>query len=426
MRLAVVKPDHLGDLVLASAAVRAVAGAHPDLTLFVSSRSRALAGWLFPELEVYTLDLPHLAKADAEDAAPCDLSGYDAVAFLRRDGVMTPQWADLRTRRHAMFVEDHDTHQSLLDYGVVREFAPAYDIDAHFFPDSGASVAEKAQRSPRRVGLSIGSGFYTNAWPLLRWVELAKALARRGIEVWVVCGPAETGVARVLLDAAGLARDRLILGRADFAAFSAAVDELDLVVGSDGGTAHLCSLTTPVLSIFGVQSRAPLRPVRAREQGRHPDAELLALHPVRRPPGERVRQRGVHVGHHRRGHPGRHRPAGRSCRRAPRLGAPAPRPDVAERGEPLGAGGGDRCARAGGGGMADVTPAALQAALLRLQARRLAVISLVMSSRVEKGASPPPTSGLAVFGYRFRIVVAYLQLRLAIRACETLQRETAP
>ena len=251
MKLAVVKPDHLGDLVLASAAVRALAGAHPDLTLFVSTRSRALAGWLFPQLEVRTLDLPHLAKADAEDAAPCDLSGYDAVAFLRRDGVMTPQWADLRTRRHAMFVEDHDTHQSLLDYGVVLEFAPAYDIDAHFFPDAGASVAEKAQRSPRRVGLSIGSGFYTNVWPLVRWVNLAKALARRGIEVWVVCGPAEMGIARVLLDAAGLDRDRLILGRADFAAFSAAVDELDLVVGSDGGTAHLCSLTTPVLSIFG-------------------------------------------------------------------------------------------------------------------------------------------------------------------------------
>ena len=76
--------------------------------------------------------------------------------------------------------------------------------------------------------------------------------------------------------------------------------------------------------------------------------------------------------------------------------------------------------------MADVTPAALQAGLLRLQARRLAVVSLVMSSRVEEGAPPQQTSGLAVFGYRLRIVVAYLQLRLAIRACEALQRETAP
>ena len=251
MRLAVVKPDHLGDLVLASAAVRALAAVHPDLTLFVSTRSRGLANWLFPSLEVRALDLPHLAKADAEDPPPPDLSGYDAVAFLRRDGVMTPRWADLRTRRYAMFVEDHATHQSLLDYGVVREFAPAYDIDACFFADAGAGVAQKARREPQRVGLSIGSGFYTNVWPLVRWVELAKLLARRGVGTWVVCGPAEIAAAHVLLDAAGLGRDRLILGGADFATFSAAVDELDLVVGSDGGTAHLCSLTTPVLSIFG-------------------------------------------------------------------------------------------------------------------------------------------------------------------------------
>ncbi len=246
-----VKPDHLGDLVLASAAIRALAAAHPDLHLFVSSRSRALAKWLFPALQVRTLDLPHLAKANSPDVAAPDLATYDAVAFLRRDGVMTPLWADLRTRRHAMCVEDHGTHQSLLDYGVARAFAPPYDIDAHFFPDGGASAAAKAGGAPRRVGLSIGSGFYTNIWPLVRWIELAHALERRGMETYVVCGPSEVALARILIGAADLPPDRLIMGSADFAALSAAVDELDLVVGSDGGTAHLCSLTTPVLSIFG-------------------------------------------------------------------------------------------------------------------------------------------------------------------------------
>ena len=246
-----VKPDHLGDLVLASAAVRALAHAHPDLTLFVASRSTTLARWLFPELQVETLDLAHLAKADAADPPSVDLAQFDAVAFLRRDGVMTPQWADLRARRHVMFVEDHGVHQTLLDYGVVREFAPAYDIDARFFADAGTSVAEKARRSPQRVGLSIGSGFYTNAWPVVRWIELGRALSRRGIEVHVICGPAEAATARILLDGAGLDRARRIMGGADFAAFTAAVAKLDLVVGSDGGTAHLCSLVTPVLSIFG-------------------------------------------------------------------------------------------------------------------------------------------------------------------------------
>ena len=75
--------------------------------------------------------------------------------------------------------------------------------------------------------------------------------------------------------------------------------------------------------------------------------------------------------------------------------------------------------------MADVSAAALQAGLLSLQARRLALVSLIMSSRVEDGEPPPPASALAVLKHRLRIVVAYLHLRQAIRACESLQRGKA-
>jgi ADP-heptose:LPS heptosyltransferase len=44
---------------------------------------------------------------------------------------------------------------------------------------------------------------------------------------------------------------RVIEGRADFAAFMDAIGGLDVVIATDSGTAHLCSLTKPVLSIFG-------------------------------------------------------------------------------------------------------------------------------------------------------------------------------
>jgi hypothetical protein len=75
--------------------------------------------------------------------------------------------------------------------------------------------------------------------------------------------------------------------------------------------------------------------------------------------------------------------------------------------------------------MADVTPAKLQAALLHLQSRRLALIGLIMSRRVEEDAPPPQTSAFSVLEHRFRIVVAYARLRLAIRACELLQGRDA-
>ena len=251
MKLAVLKPDHLGDLVLSSAAIRALAAAHPDLVLLVGSHNLELAGWLFPDLAVQPFDMRHLVRGSTS-TAPCrDLVGFDAVAILRRDAVVTPRWAELRTRAYAMFQEDNDSHQTLLDYGVAREWSPAYDIDAMHFGERRAAVAQKSDRPSASVGLSIGSGFYTNLWPLVRWIELARKLMRQGREVFVISGPAEAAMASVLLHELGLEADRAISGGCDYAGFAARIDQLDLVVASDGGAAHLCALAAPVLSVFG-------------------------------------------------------------------------------------------------------------------------------------------------------------------------------
>ena len=248
MKLAVVKPDHLGDLVLSSPAIRALSAAHADTTLIVAGSSLALARALFPGLETAVLNLPHLAKSGGQ-AAAADFRPYDAVAILRRDAVVSPAWASLRMRRFAMFEGSDTTHQTVLDYGVAREFAPAYDIDALFYGERRDQVAAKAAADPGHVGLSIGSGFYANSWPLTRWIELGQALQRQGRRVTIVHGPAEAAAAAILAKAIrGAGR---IAGGSDFQAFFDAVSALDLVVASDGGTAHLCSLVAPVLSIFG-------------------------------------------------------------------------------------------------------------------------------------------------------------------------------
>ena len=251
MSLAILKPDHLGDLVLSSPAIRAMAKAVPDTTLFVAERCRPLAAWLFPDLATRTLNMPHLAKQSPGRHAHPDLTAFDEVALLRNDGVLGPEWAQTHTRSYVTYTDDNSVHQTMLDYGVARSVAGPYDIDAAFFQGREHRLLEKAAGRPAKVGLSIGSGFYTNVWPLVRWIALAKALRRADHQVFVVCGPAEAPLARLLLQRAGLPSENLILGGGDFPAFSRRVDELGLVIGSDGGTAHLCSITTPVLSIFG-------------------------------------------------------------------------------------------------------------------------------------------------------------------------------
>ena len=71
--------------------------------------------------------------------------------------------------------------------------------------------------------------------------------------------------------------------------------------------------------------------------------------------------------------------------------------------------------------MANLTPSDLQTALLRLQSRRLDLISLIMSPRIEEDAPSPPLSARWVLSHPLRIFLAYVKLRQAIRACEALR-----
>jgi ADP-heptose:LPS heptosyltransferase len=250
VNLAIVKPDHIGDLILSTPAIRAVAAEYPDVTLFVASKTLALARYLFPNLDLRTMDMPHLLKAAGQSALP-DLTSYDLVLFLRRDGQLTPEWAALRTRDYVMPAESHADHQSILDYGVVSEVVIDYDMDALFFEDRFESLKRKALGEPSKIGFSIGSGFYTNIWPLTRWIETGLMLQSEGRDIYIICGPEESAAAAFLARQLGLNASRIITGSNDFAALFAKLDELDLVIASDGGTAHLCSMQVPLISLFG-------------------------------------------------------------------------------------------------------------------------------------------------------------------------------
>ena len=85
MKLAVVKPDHIGDLILSSPAIRALSTVIPDLTLFVASKTLKLGRHLFPHVELRTMDLPHLLKSGGAADLP-DIPGIRprAISASRR------------------------------------------------------------------------------------------------------------------------------------------------------------------------------------------------------------------------------------------------------------------------------------------------------------------------------------------------------
>ena len=249
MKVAVVKPDHLGDFALSIPTITAIAQRHPDTIMFTATATRSLAAHAFPKLEARPLDLPHLSKfkaLTARESAPVDLHQFDFVYFLRRDAIFTPAWTGLMARQSVLVSDEHETHETKLQAMAVWQTGLHYDL-----PDSHVQ-GQTFPTNPKRVGLCISAGFYANRWPTLLWVQLGRMLQAQGIAVSIVCGPFELNEAKFLSRLLQLPENEgLLIGSSDFQGFLDRVGALDVVVANDGGTAHICSLRVPVVSLFG-------------------------------------------------------------------------------------------------------------------------------------------------------------------------------
>jgi heptosyltransferase-2 len=248
-RTAIMKPDHLGDLVLSAPAIRALR-ARGAVTLYVASGSMPLARFLFPDIDdLRQCDLKHLSRRPIEftplDALARELAGYDAIIVLRDDAVMREIVADLGDRA-VVAAGDLMTHETLIQQRAVAPLTGDYSRTRLF---SRLPIAWPA--SLRRVALCIAAGFITNRWPLGRWRELGVALQRSGIELSLLGGPAEHDDLRFLARLLRCPADRIIEGGDDIGGFLASLDPIDLVIATDGGSAHIASLAKPVLSLFG-------------------------------------------------------------------------------------------------------------------------------------------------------------------------------
>jgi heptosyltransferase-2 len=105
--------------------------------------------------------------------------------------------------------------------------------------------------APVQVALCVAAGFPTNRRPNARWIELTDHLTRAGFSIDLVGGPGERNDLRMVSYLLAQIPHRVIEGGDDFGEFLDALGDIDLVVATDGGTGHICSLCKPVCSIFG-------------------------------------------------------------------------------------------------------------------------------------------------------------------------------
>ena len=106
-----------------------------------------------------------------------------------------------------------------------------------------------------------------SAGPGASFAELARALIAQGCDVWIIGGPAEAPLARIIQDHAPEARD---LTGTDLRNAILALAASNVAISNDSGLLHVAAaLGTPTIGIFGPTSPwhwAPLNPIAAAVQ----------------------------------------------------------------------------------------------------------------------------------------------------------------
>lgn len=259
MRVGVLKPDHLGDLVLSAPAIAALRRRFPDLKLFCHPRNQDLAAHLFPGLHIFPFHMPHLDK----DLGPGpDYPHLRALLRAEVDLLVALRW-DYPSERlltipeiefHTPGPDSMMRHVAVDHRMLVAPLTGPYDLlESYVHPLSDPGPERPARL--RRVGLCISAGFRLNAWPLNHWLDLAGLLYEQQIRVVLIGGPAERTRLAILSETIESRlgyRPSCIVGSSDFGATLTQVrEEVELVIATDSGTAHLTALVRPVLSLFG-------------------------------------------------------------------------------------------------------------------------------------------------------------------------------
>ncbi|NTG88259.1 glycosyltransferase family 9 protein [Agrobacterium rhizogenes] len=247
--LAIVKPDHLGDLVLASSAIRWLSSLSRDSELYVHPANMWLARYLFPDISVKSISFPHLSKGGGGDSQSLgdtllSIQGRDLAVFLRQDAIINREHIGHLVERCVFTDVLPDIHEASNHRRSLRPY-----FGDHLPDDFWPGRQREFPNALRIVGLCIGSGFPTNKWSIVRWTALARRLIAQGCTIRVIGGPQEKQEIAILADMLRLSPRHVIAGGPDVQDFLAQVAETDLVIASDGGAGHLCSLAAPVLSI---------------------------------------------------------------------------------------------------------------------------------------------------------------------------------
>ncbi|MBK9122245.1 MAG: glycosyltransferase family 9 protein [Chloroflexi bacterium] len=287
-RVLLIRPDHVGDMLLTLPAIRALKAARPDLEL------HALVGpWAASVLEnvveverVLTLPFPGFGRSEEHHTHSPYVQavtasrmlrkiGYDSAVILRPDhwwGAMLAHLAGIRRRIGfdlpdvAPFLNERipfqNAHAVVNCLQLVESWTGALQADAmglnypfSSLDDDDASSLLRRSGLPadaRIVCIHPGSGTWTKQWTDERWAQVGDTLSEQLDATVVLTGrehelPMTRHIAELMSASAVVAAGETSVGT-----LAALFARSLVVLGPDSGPIHLASaVNTPTVALFG-------------------------------------------------------------------------------------------------------------------------------------------------------------------------------
>jgi ADP-heptose:LPS heptosyltransferase len=270
----VLRALHLGDLLVAVPALRALRRALPRHRIVLATADSLaplvpLTGAVdellptpVPEMLTWTGPRPDVA-VNLHDTGPESHRVLDATSPARRIGYRAPGWPGPRFDEIARcHLHERDRWCAVLGaHGV-----PADPADLRLPPPS--NPAPHLTHAP--VLVHPGAHHGAKRWPACRFAEVAAALHCPLSPVLITGTADERDLALAVARAAGLAGSRVLAGCTDLCELCALVAGAALVVSGDTGIAHLAAaFGTPSVTLYG-----PVGPERSGPPADGPHAAL--------------------------------------------------------------------------------------------------------------------------------------------------------
>lgn len=296
LRILVVRPDHLGDLLFATPALGLLRKAFPEahITGMVGPWGRSIWEGNSDLDALQTLPFPGIASRSQDNPlAPYRMIGkaarslareqYDLGILLRFDhwwgaallwaagiprrwGYNTPGTRPWLTTRVVYRPGNHEVTQDLRLAWAAASTLADQEIAA---PQVNRYIGEPPLRPPRpvpppegvgagwlaaphRAIIHPGTGAANKLWTIAGWAEIADNLAAEGWAMVLTGGPAETALTEAIQSASNSRPANLAGQTADLGQLAWLLDKADMVLGVDSGPLHIAAaLDRPTLHLYG-------------------------------------------------------------------------------------------------------------------------------------------------------------------------------